>query len=775
MDSLYGGHQSVSFVLKEAFSSIDEMKSKFALGNSYSDVWFEEFCIIDTPNKNDADNGKIYKRGLDYQNSMAGAIYQGQIVGSSSGTPYAQMNTIAEVTAQSKKTLDDYEYRRYPTGKDSSGNYITSDGSDGAAIASFDFDTSNALVPGKNSDGTFNDTIKYTWCNIRKDNADADSWFYVGWQIPYTVIDYAIHMTSPYDKSGAVLSDATEIERVDDETHPYYEKWDLGLPKGIKGDTLRNLRVITPTSANKNQIYASTAFTVDSTTGETKVGAAGYTGIDDDIVAGRQIVVFDYYIYDKQLNPTAYMIYLGDFNTITNIAIADDGTLTVSYTHNDNSVFTKKIKWVKSVALTTGDGSEGGHFTVAYNNGDTSYTTDLTWVKGISIADDGTVTYTYAGTNGGTIPASGKVVINKLIQWIDEASLNTDNGKLQIDYNTGENYSTTLDWVKDITLSDTDGKITLHHTTGDVVSAAKLKLIKSAQVSSTGIITFTTNTDETITVTANGSQSAYQLKAVENIALNTGILDDKRIQVKYNTATSPVYIGDPINYVQDMVVRPADYHLFVLFSDPTKRATVDDLDSDNKDAAGNTWVTSTEIKTFYPTMPVEEEGNTVYWRDYGTIKDQSGILMGFNVTYEDVKSWADDGNDGYDSSGNPDILKYLNANFPSGLTGEENILGSGIGTKGKLVSYAPQPATETKQDHEFYAYDYNKGAWYYLGNIADTGMRDVVLLSTTQTASDYFKTLNTKGLAFRYAATTYSDSAIPSYWDATYTGSFAQE
>ena len=31
MDSLYGGHQSVSFVLKEAFSSIDEMKSKFAL------------------------------------------------------------------------------------------------------------------------------------------------------------------------------------------------------------------------------------------------------------------------------------------------------------------------------------------------------------------------------------------------------------------------------------------------------------------------------------------------------------------------------------------------------------------------------------------------------------------------------------------------------------------------------------------------------------------------------------------------------------------------
>lgn len=773
MDSLYGGHQPVSFVLKEAFSSIDEMKSKFALGNSYSDVWFEEFCIIDTPNKNDKDNGKIYKRGLDYQNSMAGAIYQGQIVGSSGPSPYAQMNTIAEVTAQSKKTLDDYEYRRYPTGKDSSGNYITSDGSDGAAIASFDFDTTNALVPGKKSDGTFNDSIKYTWCNIRKDNADADSWFYVGWQIPYTVIDYDIHMVSPYDKSGAVLTDATEIERIDDGTHPYYEKWDLGLPKGIKGDTLRNLRVITPTTANKGKIYASSAFTVDSTTGETKVGAAGYTGIDDDIAAGRQIVVFDYYIYDKQLNPTAYMIYLGDFNIITDIAVADDGTLTVSYTHEDNTIFTKQIKWVKNVALTTGDGSQGGHFTVDFNNGDTSYTTDLTWVKGIAIADDGTVTYTYSGTNGGAIPANGKVIVDKLIQWIDSASLDVNNGKFLMDYNTGDSYSTILDWVKDITLDDSNGAITLHHTTGDVTSSAKLKLIESAQVSSTGVITFTTNTGEIITVTANGSQSAYQLKAVENVILNTGILEDKRIQIKYNTATSPVAIGNPINYIQDMVVRPEDYHLFVLFSDPTKRVTADDLDSEGKDASGNSWISSTVVKSFYTTIPTEEQGSTVYWRDYGTIKDQAGILLGFNVSYENVKEWVDAGNDGYDASGNLDVLKYLNANFPSGLTGEQNVLGSGVGTKGKIVTYAPQPATSTKQDHEFYAYDYNAGSWYYLGKISDTGMRDVLLLASTQTASDYYKDLNTKGLAFRYTAITTSDTAIPSYWDTEYTGTFA--
>ena len=57
---------------------------------------------------------------------------------------------------------------------------------------------------------------------------------------------------------------------------------------------------------------------MNPTTGESTVGTPGYAGIDDDIAAGRQIVVFDYYVYDKKLNPTPIMIYLGDFNIITN-------------------------------------------------------------------------------------------------------------------------------------------------------------------------------------------------------------------------------------------------------------------------------------------------------------------------------------------------------------------------------------------------------------------------------------------------------------------------
>ena len=72
MDSFYGGKQGVSFVLRTSFPSIDAMVRTFQQGPAYTDVWYGEYCLIDTPNKNLKDNGKIYRRGLEYQNNMAG-------------------------------------------------------------------------------------------------------------------------------------------------------------------------------------------------------------------------------------------------------------------------------------------------------------------------------------------------------------------------------------------------------------------------------------------------------------------------------------------------------------------------------------------------------------------------------------------------------------------------------------------------------------------------------------------------------------------------------
>ncbi|MDQ9749703.1 hypothetical protein RFZ03_03310, partial [Acinetobacter baumannii] len=76
---------------------------------------------------------------------------------------------------------------------------------------------------------------------------------------------------------------------------------------------------------------------VNQDTGLTTLGAPGYTGIDDDIAGKCTILVFDYYVYDKKRNPQPVMIYLGDFNNIDSVKVADDGTLTIGYTHNDDT------------------------------------------------------------------------------------------------------------------------------------------------------------------------------------------------------------------------------------------------------------------------------------------------------------------------------------------------------------------------------------------------------------------------------------------------------
>jgi hypothetical protein len=840
------------------------MVSTFKRGSNYTDVWYGEYCLIDTPNKNDKDNGKIYKRGLDYQNSMGGAIYIGQIVGPSSGTPYFQLNTIKEVTDKSKIELDDYEYRRFPTGyqTDNQGHvigYETSDGSDGKNIATFPFSKAHdtSIVPGKyveNGATKYNDEIRWTWVNIRKDNADADSWFYVGFEIPYPVIDYSIHMVSPYDSSGNVLSDATDIERIDDLTHPFYEHWDLGLPKGIKGDTLRNLRVIVPNAGNKNNIYSPSAITINSTTGEATVGKAGYDGIDDDISNGRQIIVFDYYIYDKLRNPSAIMIYLGDFNIITNISVDDEGTLTLEYTHEDDSVFTKKIRWVDNIVLTEGNGNQGGHFTFTFNN-DTPFATrefDVSWIKGIEILEDGSLQYTYAGTPQ-TLPADASRIqegvyrVEDFLQWINKVELNSETGIFTVTNNRNQEiFRTVLDWIKDIDLAD-DGTVTLHHTkndedevltnqikwvndvtlnantgvfqmnfnygqplrvqldwvddiiidedTGEIrihhvnenqgglnngyeTLPSKMKLITSAEASADGVVTFHTNTNETITIVKEGTEGGgpedyFHIKVIENVSINTGILDDKRINIKYNTEPSSVQVGDPINYIKDMVIRTSDWHLLVLYTDPKHRYpnTGGSLDDEGTDQNGIRWVSGVlgSDGTNYETA-----GSPVYWRDMGAIKDQSGILVGFNVDYTSVQEEGFDATiagiaGDFDGSGGTGVCGYLQKHYQSGLTGDQNSNYTNS-YAAKVVTYTPPPTDDNldKQDKEFYAYDYNSHRWYYLGKIADSGMRDAKLLESSQVNAQNLSTLSTNGLLFTASTVNNSNTAMPKYWDISY-------
>ena len=318
-NSFYGGRRGASFVIVKKYNSIAEMISSFSQGGGYTAVNYDEYVLIDTENKNDQDNGKVYRRGYEYNDELGGAIYIGQIVGPSGMAPAVEMSTIEEVEEQVER--EGFEYRK------SSGEY----------------NIENSLVPGKyteNSTIKYNDEIKWACCSVRDEN-NTDTIAYVGFSFPYTVIDYVGESVSAYYNQPLA-------ERLDNGAHPFYEKWKISIPKGIKGDAFKNLRVVTANNSIED-----------------------YIGKQDDIDNNRKVLVYDSYDYTSNEQGIVKTYYLGDYNLISNVEVDNAGTLTISYTHDDDTVLTNKIKWISNIQIMTGDteGTGSQKVKVTYNDG----------------------------------------------------------------------------------------------------------------------------------------------------------------------------------------------------------------------------------------------------------------------------------------------------------------------------------------------------------------------------------------------------------------------
>ena len=414
MYSFYGGRPGNSFIIITTYRSIADMVAKFKQGPSYTAVHYDEHVMINTVNKNDPDNGRVYRRGYDFTNTMGGAEYIGTIVGPAGKAPMLEMTTVADV--ESKHASEGYDERF------SSGQYSPTDGN---------------LVPGKTGSGTFNDAITWECCSIRNKN-DEGATAYIGFTFPYTVIDYETSSVEPY-VNGRYANISSSATRVDDESHPFYEKWHINVPKGVKGDAIKNFKVEAASSSVQD-----------------------YTGKADDVNHGRKILTYDYYKYDTYQNGEPVRMYLGDYNMIDNVTIDDEGTITIDYSHDDDSVLTKKIKWVKSVTLNT----KTGLFTVVYNHttdasgNPTTYTTYLDWIDEVNVADDGTVTF------GHTHEAD--TVFSKKIKWCTGVNIN-NNGTVTFNWNNGTQdtiFENIVQWINSVNLAS-DGTLTVTYNTPD--------------------------------------------------------------------------------------------------------------------------------------------------------------------------------------------------------------------------------------------------------------------------------------------------------------------
>ena len=481
-ESFYGGKAGTPFVIAKSYNSVNAMIADFAKGPALTAVQYGEHVIINTEDKNNSNNGALYRRGYDYNNSMGGAIYVGTIVGPSGKAPMFELTTIENIKEITFKDSD--EVRQ----------------GEGAWNIS-----NKSLVPGK-ADSEFNDDIAWSYITIR-DQHGTDTTAWVGIKIPYHVIEMDAQSVSAYynrDNETADFKNTNLVERDDDQAHPFYSHWSVRIPKGIKGDALKNFRVVEASDAIQD-----------------------YEGKTDDINNHRKILVYDYYCYDTKENGEPKTLYLGDFNMIDTIDLADDGTFTITYTHDNTVTYTKKIKWITSTTLN----SATGVFHIDYNDG-TNYETTLKWINGISLADNGTITFTY--TTG-----DSEALENK-IKWITTTELET-NGTLTINYNDGtkEVFDKKIQWITNITLTD-EGILTINY---------------------------------------NNDTPAFTKSLIWPVRIEFDSKDNEAdpgtqvIKVTYNNGTIET-IGQPLNSIMRMEVNPVNYHLLVLFTNPAKRGTI---------------------------------------------------------------------------------------------------------------------------------------------------------------------------------------------------------
>ena len=221
----------------------------------------------------DANNGKIFRRTLKKQSSLDetyGSLYAeylGQIVGMPGGLPKVVFNTIDTVKNQAANAENDIWY---PTGVDDN-NVVETDYKpiDDTSTTSYPATLSGSegieFVPGmqKNNNVTiYNDNLQYTWLQIldpQSNQYEADgsaSTLQIGLKIPYLYLDTpTVTPVSYFNNPKITESDIGQ----DNKHHPFYRKYNISIPDGLRGLGIKNLRIETKESLQGTNLLDPTA------------------------------------------------------------------------------------------------------------------------------------------------------------------------------------------------------------------------------------------------------------------------------------------------------------------------------------------------------------------------------------------------------------------------------------------------------------------------------------------------------------------------------------
>ena len=411
--SFYGGRRGASFVIVKSYPDIISMTNEFGRGPNFNEVEFDEYVIINTINKNHPDNGKIFRRGYDYNSGRKISGYRAfwenngieyEII---DGIPYDESGNEIEydsdisiyLNARYQPDIDiDAKGAQYigtivgPSGRaplvemDTYDSVMQKSAEEGFQIQTSHGDytlNNDSLMPGKyqeNGVPKYNDKIQWFCASLRNDKND-DSIAYIGFKTPYLVIDFLTEQISPYDNQG-VYMDASAATRIEDSTtegHPFYEKWRLSIPNGIQGDSLNNLRIITfddPTLYNSElntytRIYISEDFYYFYNTAEERfLGCSENEGVQIEsegsitinqqndyitVYPNTKIIVYDRFSYEERKNPTQpeKTYFVGIYNQIkqNGFIIDDQGNIHIDFTDGTSLDKQHFLKIIKDIVF----------------------------------------------------------------------------------------------------------------------------------------------------------------------------------------------------------------------------------------------------------------------------------------------------------------------------------------------------------------------------------------------------------------------------------------
>lgn len=787
-NSFYGGRRGASFVLVKNYLDIPQMVNDFAKGSGCTDVAFEEYVLINNPQKNHPDNGKIFRRGYDFNSNKTitgyvlkdkngqaisaddpaymdvlkdtgsrfdpytniqahGAEYIGSIVGPAGKAPLLNMTSYEQV--QNMATAEGFKERK------SSGSYSPSGDNPG-------------LIPGKDKNGNYNDAIKWQCYSVSMDKLGDETQAYIGFKFPYLVTQMSTQQVAPYNVNGDI-DDMSGIIKTDDGEHPYYNKWKLSIPKGVKGDTFKNLRVTTfnnyadnaNNSSDKQPLYyydengeaqilinpaKQPNGEFDKTFFQKKYGTdvvtEGITLIDLlTKLADKSIYVYEIHNYDAKQSGKRQYFYLGDYNEIESIELTDEGQLKITFAHDGEKTLTTEenpIKWIKNISLSStfnpvynGEQQDvivGGsfpddepykNFQVTYNN-DTTQQFNLPYVKRI-LYENGKLWYQLAGIHhlaeGSESVYTEENELNAIeitdLTYVNGLNFDSEQSKLTFTKNAGDSIEVLIPVIKEV--RESNGKLIAQfkNKTPNIETIAEIfkYFTKFEYDADNDILKYQLNTDS--------EQQQHRLKFINGLRYNT---QDAQIQYRKNDgqtdeATKWTNIGS-LPLIKNMTVVDDNKNILVQFGSEVEGFT---RYSEGEYANGYWYVignaVSEQVVTGGIIMNYTKNELAAALQNSG----ETSSITDLESLIERIQKYGGVG--AYDNENPNPVIEALNQLYPTGAVSNQedappaefSVITFGNDKEDKEYFGFSRLPSRQGADGSFY------GSWYYIGKVTQVG------------------------------------------------------